>query len=125
LAYAVGDSSNALTDVFLLGYNRLLVKIIDYSYILPSIAAAVISGIFLAGSSINHLGALRDSILLTSLIALLIPLDGLWQKTGCNWFDADRPARFTQQLLPRLSVSGLETGLRCFLHRGDEPAHKN
>jgi ribose transport system permease protein len=44
------------------------------SYVLPSVAAAVIGGISLAGGSGSYLGAVGGSILLTTLTALLVTL---------------------------------------------------
>jgi ribose transport system permease protein len=74
LAYATGGSIAALAGVFLLGYNGLPFMGIGDSYVLPSVAAAVIGGISLAGGSGSYLGAVGGSILLTTLTALLVTL---------------------------------------------------
>lgn len=74
LAYATGGAIAALAGVFLLGYNGLPFMGIGDSYVLPSVAAAVIGGISLAGGSGSYLGAVGGSILLTTLTALLVTL---------------------------------------------------
>jgi ribose transport system permease protein len=74
LAYAVSGMIAALGGVFLLGYNGLPFMGIGDPYVMPSVAAAVIGGISLAGGSGSYLGAVGGSILLTTLTALLVTL---------------------------------------------------
>ncbi len=74
LAYGIGGAIAALAGVFLLGYNGLPYMGMGDTYTLPSVAAAVIGGISLAGGSGNYLGAVGGSILLTTLTALLVTL---------------------------------------------------
>lgn len=74
LAYAVSGAISALAGVFLLGYIGLAFIDIGSDYVLPSVAAAVIGGISLAGGSGSYLGAVGGSIVLTTLTALLTTL---------------------------------------------------
>ncbi len=77
LAYAVGGSIAALGGMFLLGYNAGLPFMgMGAPYVLPSVAAAVIGGISLAGGSGSYLGAVGGSILLITLNALLVTWKG-------------------------------------------------
>lgn len=74
LAYAFSGAISALAGVFLLGYNGLPFMEMGSPYVLPSVAAAVIGGISLAGGAGNYLGAVGGSILLTTLTALLVTM---------------------------------------------------
>jgi ribose transport system permease protein len=74
LAYAASGVIAGLAGIFLLGYNGLPFMGIGDPYVLPSVAAAVIGGISLAGGSGSYLGAVGGSILLTTLTALLVTL---------------------------------------------------
>ena len=74
LAYGISGVISALAGMFLLGYIGLPYIDIGSDYVLPSVAAAVIGGISLAGGSGSYLGVVGGSVLLTTLTALLVTL---------------------------------------------------
>ena len=74
LAYACSGAISSLAGIFLLGYIGLAFIDIGSSYVLPSVAAAVIGGISLAGGAGSYLGAAGGSLVLTTLTAVLVTL---------------------------------------------------
>jgi ribose transport system permease protein len=74
LAYAVSGAISGLGGMLLLGYNGLPYIDMGSIYVMPSVAAAVIGGISLAGGSGSYLGAAGGAILLTTLSALLVTM---------------------------------------------------
>jgi ribose transport system permease protein len=74
LAYAFSGAISALAGVCLLGYIGSPYIDIGTQYVLPSVAAAVIGGVSLAGGEGNYIGTVGGAIVLTTLTAILTTL---------------------------------------------------
>lgn len=70
-AYIASGAVASLGGLLLLGYIGQAFMDIGSAYVLPSVAAAVIGGISLAGGSGNYLGAALGAVLLTTITSLL------------------------------------------------------
>jgi ribose transport system permease protein len=74
LAYAFSGAIAGLGGLFLLGYIGSAYINIGNQYVMPSVAAAVIGGVLLAGGEGNYLGVAGGAIVLTTLSAILTTL---------------------------------------------------
>ncbi len=74
LAYSICGMMAALAGILILGYTQTPYLDVGSIYVLPSIAAAVVGGVSLAGGNGRYLGAMAGAIVLTVLNSVLVTL---------------------------------------------------
>jgi ribose transport system permease protein len=90
LSYVVGSVIASLIGLLLLGNMGMAFKDMGSNYVMPSIAAAVVGGVSLAGGDGNYLGVVLGAIFLQTLTNLLVALGwgdaGKWTGFGIVLF---------------------------------------
>ncbi len=74
LTYGFSGMIAAFAGICLLGYTGTSYLDLGSAYMMPSVAAAVIGGISLAGGNGSYLGAVAGAIILTTLNSIMISL---------------------------------------------------
>jgi ribose transport system permease protein len=74
VVYGISGSCAALAGFFMLGYVGMPNLGLGIKYVLPSVVAAIIGGVSIAGGEGGYVGAVIGSIFLTSLLSILTTL---------------------------------------------------